>query len=89
MFMEAGEEVAVRREALVGALRVAVEVGLPEGCVAELEEILLGECFDAFRRALTGETPARVAPMRVTLKRGADLTQVEVKPRVYPSERSA
>ena len=48
MFMEAGEEVAARREALVGALRVAVEVGLPKGCVAELEEIVLGECFDAF-----------------------------------------
>ena len=89
MFMEAGEEVAARREALVGALRVAVEVGLPEGCVAELEEIVLGECFDAFRRALTGETPARVAPMRVTLKQGADLSQVKAKPRVYPPEKSA
>ena len=28
--MKAGEEVAARREALVGALRVAVEVRLPE-----------------------------------------------------------
>ena len=74
MFMEAGEEVAARLEILVGALRVAVEVGLPEGCVAELEGIVLGECFDAFRRVLTGETPARVAPMRVTLIQGADLT---------------
>ena len=89
MFMEAGEEVAGRREALVGALRVAVEVGLPERCVAELEEIVLGECFDAFRRALTGETPAHVAPMRVTLKQGADLSQVKVKPPVYPPEKSA
>ena len=76
-------------EALVGALRVAVEVRLPEGCVTELEEILLGECFEAFRRALTGETPVRVAPMRVTLKQGADLSQVKAKPRVYPSEKSA
>ena len=89
MFMEAGEEVAGRREALVGALRVAVEIGLPERCVAELEEIVLGEYFDAFRRALTGETPARVAPMRVTLKQGADLSQVKVKPPVYPPEKSA
>ena len=48
MFMEAGEEVAARHEALVGALRVAVEVGLPEGCVAELEEIVLGECWTRF-----------------------------------------
>ena len=31
MFMEAGKEVAARREALVDAFRVAVKVGLPEG----------------------------------------------------------
>ena len=31
MFMEAGEEVAVKHEALVGVLRVAVEVGLQRG----------------------------------------------------------
>ena len=89
MFMGAREEVAARREALVVALRVAVKVGLPEGCVAELENVVLGECFDTFRRALTGETPARVAPMRVTLKQGADLSQVKAKPRVYPPETSA
>ena len=89
MFMEAGEEVAAMRDALVGDLRVAVEVGLPEGCVAELEEIVLRECFDAFRRALTGETPARVALMRVKLKQGADLSQVRARPRVSPSEKIA
>ena len=76
MFMEAGEEVAARREALEGALCAAVEAGLSERYVAELEEIVLGECFGAFRRALTGEPPARVEPMRVTLKQGADLSQV-------------
>ena len=88
ILMEAGEEVAARREALVGDLRVAVEVGLPEGCVADQEDILL-ESLDAFWRALTNETPARVAPMRVRLKQGADLTQVKAKPRVYPPEKSA
>ena len=41
MFVKAREEVAARREALMGALRVAIEVGLPKGFVAELEEILL------------------------------------------------
>ena len=88
IFMEAGEEVTARREALVSALCVAVEVGLSEGCVAELEGIVLGECFGAFRRALTGATPARVAPMRVALKQGAGLLQVKAKPRVYPPEKS-
>ena len=53
-------------------------MGFPEGCRAELEEIVLEECFDTFRRALTVETPARVAPMRVTLKQG-----------VYPRQKSA
>ena len=65
-----------------------MEVRLPEGCVAELEEIVLGGCFDAFRRALTGKTSARVAPMRVTLKQGADLTQLKARSRVYPLEKS-
>ena len=88
MFMEAGEEVAARREALVVALRVSVEVGLPEGCVAEQEDILLGESLDAIWRALTNETPARVAPMRARLKQSADLTQAKAKPRVYPLRRA-
>ena len=87
MFMEAREEVAARREALVGVMRVAVVVELLEGCVAELEEIALGECLDTW--ALTGETLVRVVPMRVTLKQGVDLTQVKTKPRVYPPEKSA
>lgn len=52
MFKEATEEVAARREALVGALRAAEETELPEGCVVELGEIAVGECFDAFRRGL-------------------------------------
>ena len=68
MLMKTEEKVAARREALMGVFRVAVEVELLEGCVAELEEIVLGECFDAFRRSLTGETPACVPPMGVTLK---------------------
>ena len=74
MLVEAGEEVAVRREALVGTSSVGVDVGLPKGCEAELEEIMLGELFDGFQRVLTDETPARVAPKQVTLKQGADLT---------------
>ena len=52
-----------------------VEVGSLEGCAEELYEIVLVECFDAFRRAhLTGDKPACVVSMRVTVKQGADLT---------------
>lgn len=61
-------------------LRAAVEVGLPEGYLTELEEILLGEFFRAVRRALTDELPVRVSPMRGMSKQGADRTQVKVMP---------
>ena len=57
--------------------------------MAEPEEIVLGDFFDAFRRALTGKTPAYMVPMRVTLKQGTDLTQAKAKPRVYPPEKTA
>ena len=66
-----------------------METGLSERYVAELEEIVLGECFGAFRRALTGETPARVEPMRVTLKHGADLSQVTARSCVYSPDQGA
>ena len=86
--MEAGEEGAARYEVLVEYLRVAVDIGLPEGCAVELEEFVLGEFFDAFRKVLTGEMPACMTPMRVTQKQGVDLTQGKAKPRVYPPEKN-
>lgn len=46
--METREELATRLEVLVGTLRTAVKAGLPQGCVAQLEKIVLGGCFDAF-----------------------------------------
>ena len=55
VFLEVREEIKARREALVGALHAAVQAGLPEAYVREMEEIVLGQCFGAFRRALTGE----------------------------------
>ena len=89
MFMKVREEIKARREALVGALHAAVQVGLPEAYVHEVKERGLGQCFGAFRRALTGEPPARVEPMLIMLKQGADLSEVKAKPRRYPPDRSA
>ena len=57
--------------------------------MAEPEEIVPGDFFDAFRRALTGKTPACMVPMRVTLKQGTDLTRAKAKPRVYLPEKNA
>lgn len=54
MFMEAGEGMTEEHEALVGTLPIAVEGGFPKGCVANLEEIVLGECLGAFLRVLSG-----------------------------------
>lgn len=48
LLMKAGEELSARRDTLVDALGAAMEAGLPETYAEELEEIVLGECFDAF-----------------------------------------
>ena len=85
MCITVGEEIKARREALIGALYAAVQAGLPEAYVLEVEEIVLGQCFRAFLRALTSEPPARVEPMRATLKQGADLSEVKANPRRFPA----
>lgn len=82
MFMESREEMTARIKYLVGVLREAVENDLPE-------RFLVGDCFHVYWRILTGEQPARVAPMRLTSKQAVDLTQVKAKPRLYPPEKSA
>lgn len=71
MFMEVREEVSVRHDALLGALRAAVEAGLPEGCVVELETVVLGEHFEAASACSSHEGDAG---------RGVNLTQVKAKP---------
>lgn len=70
------------REALVGALRPGVEAGMPKGCVAELDEIVLEGCSDVFRRTLTGESSAHVAPMRRTVKQRSNMMQMIARPRI-------
>ena len=71
----------------MGALRAAVEVRFSEGCVTRLEDTMLGVCFYGNWRALTRGSLAGVARMWMSLKKGADLTQVKVKPRVYAVRR--
>lgn len=88
MFIESREEVAARIKSLVDGLRAAVEVELPERFLVELEGIVLGDRFRVFWRILTAETPARVAPKRLTPKQDADLTPVKAMPRLYPPEKS-
>ena len=48
---------------------------------------ILSRRFNAFRRALRGDPPARVEPMRVELKPGA--SAVKAKPRRYDSVKTS
>ena len=48
MFMEVGDEVIARREALMAAVDAALEAGLPSDAETRLRDLLLGPLFDKF-----------------------------------------
>ena len=62
MFMKFGDEVIVRREALMIAVEATMEVGLPSDADTRLRDLLLGPLFDGF--SLSGDPPARVEPFK-------------------------
>ena len=64
----------------------AVEQGLSVSKAERLRGVLRRH-FNAFRRALRNDPPARVEPMRVTLKPAA--TAVKMKPRRYDPRKSS
>ena len=78
MFMDPADEVSARRVALEESVTDAVEQGLSVSKAERLRGVLHRH-FNAFRRALRDDPPARVEPMRVKLKPGA--TAVKMKPR--------
>ncbi|CAM9927206.1 unnamed protein product [Sphacelaria rigidula] len=80
MFMEPVEEESVRMAALEESMTDTVANGLNVSKVERLRGILYRH-VNAFRRALMGDPPARVEPMRVILKPGA--AAMKVKPRRY------
>lgn len=65
----------------MGALHTATIAGLPEGCEAELDEIVLAGLLARFGGSSRASRRRTWGP-RVKLKQGVDLTQVKVKPRV-------
>ena len=89
MFMEVGDEVIARREALMAAVDAALEAGLPSDAETRLLDLLLGPMFDGFRRSLSGDPPARVEPFQVKLKVDADLTKLKARSRVYSLAKTA
>ena len=88
-FMEVGDEVIARREALMAAVDAALEAGLPSDAETRLRDLLLGPLFDGFRRSLSGDPPARVEPFQVKLKVDVDLSKVKARPRVYLPAKTA
>ena len=78
MFMDPAEEESARKVALEESVTDAVAQGLS---VSKRLRGMFSRRFNAFRRALRGDPPARVEPMRVQLKPGA--SAVKAKPRRY------
>ena len=71
---------SAREVSLAESVTDAVAQGLSVSKAERLRGIL-SRHFNAFRRALRGDSPARVEPMRLQLKTGA--SAVKVKPRRY------
>ncbi|CAN0266889.1 unnamed protein product, partial [Ectocarpus sp. 4 AP-2014] len=80
MFMDSAEERGARDRALEDSVQQAEQSGLSADGTCRLRDILARR-VGAFRRALRGDPPARVGPMRVQLKPGA--RAVKAKPRRY------
>ena len=65
MMMGFGDsEMQQREQALEDALLRAALAGMPPGDVAEMRRLVLSGYKEAFRRGLTGESPAQVEPNR-------------------------
>ena len=65
MFMEVGDEVTARREALMASVDAALKAGLLSDAKTRLRIFLLESMFDGFRQSLPGDLPARVEPFQV------------------------
>ena len=85
MIMTPAEEEAGRAAALDRAVSQAADNGMSSSGVGRLTDII-GRRYNAFRRALRGDPPAKVPPMKVTLKPGA--TPVKARVRSYNPDKT-
>lgn len=76
MLLELAAEEVEQRHALMIAIRQPEEQGSSTRLAEELREIALGRQFEAIRRALKGDSPARVEPVKVTRKYGVHTVRV-------------
>ena len=85
--MSPEEELRARSEALEEAVLASAAAGLDESRVKRLRNVI-GRRWSAFRRGLLrGDPPARVEPLRATLKPSA--RPVKARPRVYNPVKTA
>ena len=85
--MSPEEELRARSEALEGAVESSAAAGLRDSLVDGLRGVI-GRCWNACRRGLRrDDPPARVEPLRITLKPGAP--PVKTRPRVYNPVKTA
>ena len=74
----------VEMQGRVGALETAVDDtvdhSLPPGCANMLRDIVFRTHLDVFRRALSGDPPARVELMTMRLHSGARVVRVKLPP---------
>ena len=85
--MSPEEESRARSEALEEAVLASVAAGWDKSHVERLRDVV-GRRWNAFRRGLRrGDPPARVEPLRVTLKPGA--RPVKAGPRIYNPVKTA
>ena len=80
MFLDQMEERGARDRALEDSVQQVEQSGLGADGACRLRDVL-SRRVDAFRRALRGDPPARVEPMRVDLKPQAQA--VKARPRRY------
>ena len=89
MFMEVGDEVIARREALMAAVDAALVAGMPSEAETRLRDLLIGPLFDGFHRSLSEDPPARMEHFQVKLKVDSDLSKVKARSRVYSLTKTA
>ncbi|CAM9682343.1 unnamed protein product, partial [Sphacelaria rigidula] len=77
---------AEREFELEEAVQVAARNDMSESSVSQLRELVRSSA-NAFRRALGGDPPARVEPLKVKFKPGA--VTIEVRPRSYSLSKAA
>eukprot|EP00903_Cladosiphon_okamuranus_P017345 g15980.t1 len=86
MVMSPAQEERGRKEALDAAVASAASAGLSDQGVSRLGGIVQRH-WNAFRRALRGDPPADVEPMRVVRKPGTH--SVKARPRTYSPAKTA